>query len=369
MARKVWFQLVDAATCGAYAGTETASMSSDGVSDIDDLRKVIREEFRHENPDILEGVVAVQLRIYANRAVYDDKNGQPLEEDSSLGSLGGAKRNALIVVVKEPTALRTSLGLTAQASYPPFLKKAIEITNVMLTHNNHFEVVLGANKTTRENLREVKVEFRRPEIGSLYGWTDRSKTAKVIFVNEVLLHRVKKIHQADTSHEYQCIVFVAATIFHECAHLALRWKNILDSPPKFDYEVGNYMEMTLFKGTCRVKLQQSTQAVSKKSKRGSRKWTKEMPISDVVIDGTGLSVIRADYLSKFYTEGKLCDKALFPLVREKYQITKGATAFRDADRLDGDRKRRRTSPEDPNVMMPPLCGISENRHPRRKLSI
>ncbi|KAG2759025.1 hypothetical protein Pcac1_g28905 [Phytophthora cactorum] len=56
MARKVWFQLVDAATRGAYADTQTASVSSDGVSDIDDLREVIREKYRHEKPDILAGL-------------------------------------------------------------------------------------------------------------------------------------------------------------------------------------------------------------------------------------------------------------------------------------------------------------------------
>ncbi|RLN71234.1 hypothetical protein BBJ29_009841, partial [Phytophthora kernoviae] len=79
MARKVWFQLVDAATRGAHADTQTASVSSDGVSDIDDLREAIREKYRHKNPDILEGVVADQLDVYANRTVYDDKDGQPLD--------------------------------------------------------------------------------------------------------------------------------------------------------------------------------------------------------------------------------------------------------------------------------------------------
>ncbi|KAG2759216.1 hypothetical protein Pcac1_g28732 [Phytophthora cactorum] len=73
MARKVWFQLVDAATRGAYADTQTASVSSDGVSDIDDLREVIREKYRHEKPDILEGVVADQLRIHADEAAYKAK--------------------------------------------------------------------------------------------------------------------------------------------------------------------------------------------------------------------------------------------------------------------------------------------------------
>ncbi|KAL3674873.1 hypothetical protein V7S43_000799 [Phytophthora oleae] len=52
MTRKVRFQLVDAATRGAYADTQTISVSSDGVSEIDDLLEAIREKY------ILEGVVA-----------------------------------------------------------------------------------------------------------------------------------------------------------------------------------------------------------------------------------------------------------------------------------------------------------------------
>ncbi|ETP22153.1 hypothetical protein F441_04478 [Phytophthora nicotianae CJ01A1] len=68
-------------------------------------------------------------------------------------------RDALIVVVNSPTALR----LTAQASYPRFLKKAIKIANVVLNHNKYFELELNTDNTTRRNLRDVKMEFRQPE--------------------------------------------------------------------------------------------------------------------------------------------------------------------------------------------------------------
>ncbi|EEY64621.1 CRN domain-containing protein-containing protein [Phytophthora infestans T30-4] len=338
----------------AFTSVDRVTLLDDAV--VVDLRDAIKEKFKDSH---LAGIAAADLTVFADGAAFEAK--QKLEEDSPINALGAAKKGALIVVVKAPSALR----LTAQASYPPFLKKAIEIANVMLTHNRYFELDLSADSTTRRNLRDVKVKFRRPEKGSLYGWTDRSASAKVIFVNEVLLHRMETLGQADNSHEYQCIVFVlAATIFHECAHLALRWKNILDSPSKYKFEVGTFMETVLFQGTCRVKIQQSTRATSKRSKRSCGVWTKEMPILDVVIDGNGLSVIRADHLNKFFTPGKLCDKALFPLELATYRRTKGATAY-----LDADRKRRRTSPEDPNIMMPPLCGISENRHARRKLSV
>ncbi|ETN12760.1 hypothetical protein PPTG_22402 [Phytophthora nicotianae INRA-310] len=49
MVRKVWFQLVDGATRVAFTDIQTASVSSGGVSDFDDLSS--------------------QLRIYANRGV------------------------------------------------------------------------------------------------------------------------------------------------------------------------------------------------------------------------------------------------------------------------------------------------------------
>ncbi|KAK1947537.1 hypothetical protein P3T76_001547 [Phytophthora citrophthora] len=222
----------------------------------------------------------------------------------------------------------------------------------MLMHRKDFELELDADKTTTENLRGVKVEFRRPENGSFCSWTKRSKTAKVIFLNEVLRDRMANIDQADNPHKFQCIVFIlAARIFPECAHLTLRWENILDSPSKFGFDVGDYMEATLFQGVCRVDIQQNTYAALKQSKRNE--WTKEMPILDVVIKLRGLSVVRADHLNKFFTEKELCDKGLFLLDGETYQRTEGATVFLG---VDCDRKRRR---EDPSMLIPPQCGISK----------
>ncbi|KAJ0412601.1 hypothetical protein ATCC90586_006968 [Pythium insidiosum] len=50
MARKVWFQLVDAFTRGAFADTQTASVSPDGANDIEDIRNKIHAEYDHTNP-------------------------------------------------------------------------------------------------------------------------------------------------------------------------------------------------------------------------------------------------------------------------------------------------------------------------------
>ncbi|GMF44348.1 unnamed protein product [Phytophthora lilii] len=65
------------------------------------MNKKIHAEYDHTQPpgtDVLARVAAGQLRIYANRAAYDALK-EPLEEDLLIGTLGGSKKNALIVEV------------------------------------------------------------------------------------------------------------------------------------------------------------------------------------------------------------------------------------------------------------------------------
>ncbi|KAG4223386.1 hypothetical protein PC116_g28145, partial [Phytophthora cactorum] len=96
MARKVWFQLVDAATRGAYADTTADSLRlPEDAEDIGDLRDAIFTKVLRALPASL---IAANLRVYSNRAAYDAKE-NPLEEDSSIDTLGGSKENALIVEV------------------------------------------------------------------------------------------------------------------------------------------------------------------------------------------------------------------------------------------------------------------------------
>ncbi|EEY67676.1 uncharacterized protein PITG_18190 [Phytophthora infestans T30-4] len=259
MARK-WFKLV--------GNDGKALILPDTVAmDIEDVAALCHAVKQTLNDSHLAGVAAANLTVFASQTEYNEK--QALESDSPIGSFGGSKKVALIVQAPQ----RTDFALTTRARYPAFLKKAIEIANLMLKHCGSLEAELGADRTTRANLRDVQVRFKKFDKGSIYGWTERSERAKTIFVNEILQLRVNRIDQANDSHEYQCIVFVvAATIFHECAHLTLRWQGTMDSPPKYHDEV-----------------------------------------------------------------------AL----------------------LDANRKRRPTSPEDPNILIPPLCGISENRNIRR----
>ncbi|RLN57873.1 hypothetical protein BBJ29_009559 [Phytophthora kernoviae] len=90
MARKVWFQLVDAATRGPFLDHKASSVPRDSVNDIEDLRNKIHAKYDHTRPqgtDILAQLTADQLDVYANRTVYDDKDGQPLDPRSLLNDL------------------------------------------------------------------------------------------------------------------------------------------------------------------------------------------------------------------------------------------------------------------------------------------
>ncbi|RLN56751.1 hypothetical protein BBP00_00007837, partial [Phytophthora kernoviae] len=123
MARKVWFQLVDAATRGPFLDHKASSVPRDSVNDIEDLRNKIHAKYDHTRPqgtDILAQLTADQLDVYANRTVYDDKDGQPLDEDSSIGTLGGSKKNALIVEVPTQHLVpRTVASVVVPEQEPP----------------------------------------------------------------------------------------------------------------------------------------------------------------------------------------------------------------------------------------------------------
>ncbi len=77
-------------------------------------------------------------------------------------------------------------------------------------------VSMYATRVTAKHLEDVEV----PECFEIYGWTDRAKNAKVIFVNEILRDRITQINQREKSHEYRCIVFmIAVVILHEKIHI------------------------------------------------------------------------------------------------------------------------------------------------------
>ncbi|KAE9245733.1 hypothetical protein PF004_g5121 [Phytophthora fragariae] len=77
MAEEVWFQLVQASEdqqgIPFSNASEDAVQLTDDIKDVRHLREAIREKYRHEEPDILEGFVPNQLKIYANQAAYKAK--------------------------------------------------------------------------------------------------------------------------------------------------------------------------------------------------------------------------------------------------------------------------------------------------------
>ncbi len=92
------------------------------------------------------------------------------------------------------------LTVYTRDDYPEFLNKAIEIANLMLQYHSvasEFNSELGANRVTAKHLEDVEVRFGKPECSEIYGWTDRAKNAKVIFVNEILRDRITQINQRE----------------------------------------------------------------------------------------------------------------------------------------------------------------------------
>ncbi|KAG2808355.1 hypothetical protein PC113_g23962 [Phytophthora cactorum] len=103
MARKVWFQLVDAATRGAYADTTADSWRvPEDAEDIGDLRKAIKVQCSNS----LAHVDAANLRVYPNRTAYEEEDAQPLDPRSSLSSLD-AQATLIVVVPTQHLAPRT----------------------------------------------------------------------------------------------------------------------------------------------------------------------------------------------------------------------------------------------------------------------
>jgi hypothetical protein len=91
MARK-WLQLVNE---DGKALSSATSVALD-VEDVDSLRDAVK--YKHKDSH-LAGIAQSDLTVFENRAKYDAK--EALEEDSPIGSYGGSKNEALIVVVPD----------------------------------------------------------------------------------------------------------------------------------------------------------------------------------------------------------------------------------------------------------------------------
>ncbi|KAG3044924.1 hypothetical protein PI125_g27147, partial [Phytophthora idaei] len=115
MARKVWFQLVDAATRGAYASTTADSWRvPEDAEDIGDLRKAVLHEVKSILPS---NVIAANLRVYPNRTAYDEEDAQPLDPRSSLSSLD-AQATLIVEVPTQYLVPRTVASVAELIAIP-----------------------------------------------------------------------------------------------------------------------------------------------------------------------------------------------------------------------------------------------------------
>ncbi|KAF4032343.1 hypothetical protein GN244_ATG15747 [Phytophthora infestans] len=106
MVRKVWFQIMDAATRSAYADIMADSLRApEDAEDIGEFRKAVWDQTKVILPSY---VITANLRIYANRAAYDEENAQHLDLRSSLNSL--VTHDTLIVEVLTRREVRGLVG-------------------------------------------------------------------------------------------------------------------------------------------------------------------------------------------------------------------------------------------------------------------
>ncbi|GMF65198.1 unnamed protein product [Phytophthora lilii] len=96
MSREVYFQLVDKATRLPLPDTFLDAVDLAENASVIRFRRAVWDQVKSILPS---NVIAANLLVYANRAVYDEQNAQPLDEDSPIGALGASTEGALIVVV------------------------------------------------------------------------------------------------------------------------------------------------------------------------------------------------------------------------------------------------------------------------------
>ena len=93
--RSAWTCLVDA-DGNPYKNATATKVKIAADADADDLRNAIKIKF--DSPEYLRDVSAGTLKIYKNKNSFDQKE-SPLDEEDPIGTLGGSKREALVVVV------------------------------------------------------------------------------------------------------------------------------------------------------------------------------------------------------------------------------------------------------------------------------
>ncbi|KAG6944988.1 hypothetical protein JG688_00016799, partial [Phytophthora aleatoria] len=143
MARKVWFQLVDAATRGPFVDHKVSSVPCDGINDIEDLRN----------------------KIHA-KAAYDKENGQPLKASASVDDLGKDDDCALIVEVPQQHLVPRTLASVAELI-------AIPSTTVLNEPDKYAEECISLTEWGVDAVHEIPLIWRF--MSSLGGCTNSGK--------------------------------------------------------------------------------------------------------------------------------------------------------------------------------------------------
>ncbi|KAG3247116.1 hypothetical protein PI124_g8202 [Phytophthora idaei] len=167
MARKVWFQLVDAVTRGPFLDHKASSVPCDSVNDIEDLRNKIHAKYDHTRPqgtDILAQLTADQLDVYANRAAYDDENAQPLDPRSLLNNLDA--QATLIVEVPTQYLVPRTVASVAELI-------AIPSTTVLNEPDKYAEECISLTEWGVDAVHEIPLIWRF--MSSLGGCTNSGK--------------------------------------------------------------------------------------------------------------------------------------------------------------------------------------------------
>jgi hypothetical protein len=157
------------------------------------------------------------------------------------------------------------LRFVENCAQDPFLKKSASIANlfleteiVNLVFKHYFKIDLGKSST---RMGKLKIIFESSE--DSFGWTCRSTTANQIFINSRFSDRLfylKKSSRKAKNKKFvrrlrremkNIIFFLSIVLIHEMAHLVLRWNGVLDSPPIFDNEAGDFIESKIFGGNIR----------------------------------------------------------------------------------------------------------------------
>ncbi|GMF39895.1 unnamed protein product [Phytophthora lilii] len=126
MSREVYFQLVDKATRLPLPDTFVDAVDLAENASVIRFRRAVWDQVKSILPS---NVIAANLRVYANRAVYDEQNAQPLDEDSPIGALGASEKGALIVVVPPQRLVPHTVAPAAESMAIP----AAEPTEIFVT--------------------------------------------------------------------------------------------------------------------------------------------------------------------------------------------------------------------------------------------